>query len=80
MKNTYRIMSAAMAINPNVYEADAVDTVRQYVEDAGWAWAEPQVVLDPAGCPHYITAESGFAEQVAQVYELHQELTHYGLL
>lgn len=81
MRTTYRVATAAREIDPGSYEAQAVDVILAHLTRLGWNWTtDSEVVNDPAGQPHYIPAEAGFAEQLANVYELHKDLIRLGML
>jgi len=79
---TYKLRSTGQQIAPDKTRSASLelDTVLNFLTGAGWVWVEPQVVNDPAGHPHYITAESGFDDQLCQVYQLHTDLIAYGMI
>lgn len=81
MKNSHYLANAAREINPECYEAEMVDIVLAHITSLGWNWTtDTEVVNDPAGQPHYVPAAAGFAEQLANVYELHKDLSRLGML
>ena len=79
---TYKLRSTGQqaAPDPTRPACMELDVVLEFLTDAGWTWVETQVVNDPAGHPHYISAESGFDDQLCQVYQLHTDLVAYGMI
>lgn len=57
------------------------DVILAEITRLGWQWTgDSQVVTDPQGGRHYISAEGGFVAQLVQVWKLHQDYLVQGWL
>jgi len=61
-------------------EIDAIDAIMNLIENAGWKWADQNVVVDHKGQYHPFAACHTFAQVAAAAFVLHQRFQANGWL